>query len=222
MKNRFFGFTSALFALSLVPVFGLTPGCGGASASGVCQEICACQGCTTKDLNDCEDEEAAAAEKADEAGCGGEFDDYVVCLEDNLSCRDENAADKACNGILEQVNGCMKGTGIIFGDPCKAAANHLAECVGADVGGGDGGDCKGNQACTAACINAASCDALNELFNGQQGPNSQPVLDCLTSCSNNSSGSGGIEDEPPSPGTGGAGGVSSGSSGGVGGSSDGG
>lgn len=74
---------------------------------------------------------------------------------------------------------------ITFRDPCEAATEHLSECIDAVCSGDCGGGeviCEGSAACSAGCINDASCEEIRDVFSGTPTERSKAFLDCATQC----------------------------------------
>lgn len=72
-------------ALLLVPAVS----CGG-GANQLCTEICDCEGCSDKEVEDCNE---AADELEDDVGkaeCSAELNDFTACLLDNAKCEDDD------------------------------------------------------------------------------------------------------------------------------------
>lgn len=223
MKNNVFRVIPALGFLSAMLAGSASGGCGGVTVASVCQEICACRRCTSNDLADCEKDGKQAEDQAEGAGCGDQFDDFVVCVKGNIRCEEEEPSFGDCAAEAEVLAKCTKGVNPLL-DPCKVAADKITTCLNISSGSGGGGepppDCNGQTACVAACINAATCEELQDAFNGQPTPQSQPFIDCVTNCSNSgsssSSGPSGSSGSTGSSGSSGVGGASG--TGGAGGS----
>lgn len=64
---------------------GFAAGCGNA-VSSFCAKVCDCRGCSDSKLQECIDEEEAERKESDDAGCGSEFDDFLACAEEKLTC----------------------------------------------------------------------------------------------------------------------------------------
>ncbi|MFO0759757.1 MAG: hypothetical protein U0359_24935 [Byssovorax sp.] len=168
----------------------ISGGCGGVSVSSICDEICACESCTSNDRADCEKAGGEAEKQASDAGCGSEFDDFLSCVKDNVHCKSGHTTFDGCNTQLSALDACSKGTPNPLLNPCDIATNHLVDCLDVTPGSGGGPiDCSGQNACVSGCINAASCDEIKDAFGGSPTDKSKTFLDCVTACSNSSSSS---------------------------------
>jgi len=83
----------------------VTTGCGGTDCAELCEQASGCEGNDQLSGDDCEAQCAEAEDLADEADCGGDFDDYLDCIGD---------ADDVCS---------LEGSG------CEAEAFTYAFCV---------------------------------------------------------------------------------------------
>ncbi len=73
MKKHSFSFVAAIITLSLASVAATAAGCGGVSTSSFCEDMCACQRCTSDELDTCKEQGAKAADQLDAAGCSSQF-----------------------------------------------------------------------------------------------------------------------------------------------------
>src|SRR6187399_1481503 len=104
----------------VVLIIGLL-GCknAGLATASICDQACACEPCTNNDQEACEDAASDARRRARDLGCTSEFNAYLSCAEDHISCRDKNAVTKECSAEFTALSLC--GNGLVPGeDPCKA------------------------------------------------------------------------------------------------------
>lgn len=81
----------ALGTLSLTLSLVALAGCGGNPAEDLCNKACECAGgCPDGAIEQCTGPIEKARDAADKAGCGSEYDDYLSCAADELSCSDTN------------------------------------------------------------------------------------------------------------------------------------
>jgi hypothetical protein len=173
MKTTGFRFLAAIFTLALTSGVVAATGCGGASVSSLCEDICACQRCTTNDLKTCQDQGSAAADAADAAGCSSQFSDAVSCSSAHVSCKSGQAAADGCDAEFTALSKCSSTLSVFGGNACQLAANQvtaqLAACpkpptVTSTSSGGTQAECTdaaGRIAlCQAAAIGATSCNCL--------------------------------------------------------------
>lgn len=68
-------------------------------------------------------------------------------------------------------------------DPCQAASTHVRLCLGVSAAGEEpGAACVAQTRCTSTCINAASCDELQDAFGPTPGPRSHAFTACTSVC----------------------------------------
>jgi hypothetical protein len=181
--NFSIGWFGALLLLSSSAVLG-AGGCGGRSLAAACDPICTCQRCTDDSLKACQEKSEATQQKASDRGCESKIDAYVDCLGDgdNLVCVDQRATADACYPEINALYKCTDG-GLPFVDRCTASTNHLAECQGQTVMGGEPTECTRSSACLADCVNTADCDAINEVYgDGALTENGTALLTCTQAC----------------------------------------
>lgn len=169
MKKNSFSFAAAFVALALFGGGMTSVGCGGASVSSLCEEFCACQRCTSNDQNDCEVAGQSASDKAEAAGCSSQFDDVVSCATTRVSCDSKVAVVKGCEVEQAALEKCSSATTPAQKDDCQKASDQvtarLSTCaVTATITPTGTTSCSATQGpialCTAACLDAASCDFL--------------------------------------------------------------
>jgi len=169
MKKNSFSFAAAFVTLALFGGATTSVGCGGSSVPSLCADFCACERCTSNDLQKCEDEGEAASDAADAAGCSSEFDAVVDCAIEKVTCSGDNVLIKGCDseqaalakcpGLVtpQQKTDCQKA-----GDLVNAKLNTCGVAVTVTPTGTTScSDEQGTGAlCNAACFDAASCDFL--------------------------------------------------------------
>ncbi len=93
----------ALVVLALVglsPLFGLSACGGGASIEDICQRSCECLGNCETQQAECEANGKAYEKLSDELGCRDAWDDYVSCLDENLTCTNGDVNQNVCDAEL--------------------------------------------------------------------------------------------------------------------------
>ena len=94
----------------LALTFGLLGlfGCknAGLATASICDQACTCEPCTNNDLLACEDAASDARRRARDLGCTSEFNAYLSCAEDHISCRDKDAVTKECVSERVALNQC--------------------------------------------------------------------------------------------------------------------
>ncbi|MGK3991669.1 hypothetical protein [Sorangium sp. So ce1024] len=123
-----------------------------------CDVICDCSGCSEAVYLACVDEVEAAQQSAAEASCPGAVDELLVCLEDELECKDDRYTTGGCEDQEERLRAC----GIfLFGTVCEQANAHTAACgLGESFGRGPEA-CLEELACAARCMLDTTCEGLN-------------------------------------------------------------
>jgi hypothetical protein len=184
MNKNIFGFSFALLVLALAGSVTAASGCGD-SAAALCDDICACQRCTSNDLDTCRSQADAAEQKAASTGCSSQFDDLVTCTRKNISCKGNSAVADGCQAEDAALSKCAKGSILLGGgDECTHAADHLAGCLDAmgSTSGSTTASCTGAALCSAGCFNAADCAAIKDAFSGMPTDASKSLIDCATKC----------------------------------------
>jgi hypothetical protein len=194
MKKTSFRFLAAIITLSLSSLAATATGCGGASTSSFCEDVCACQRCTSNDLQACKDQGDKAVDEADAAGCSTQFDDFLTCASAHVSCKDDQPAFEGCEAEVMAMSKCSSGVDVLGRNPCELAADSVTDkitkCGGTvttSSGSGDQTVCSDEQGaqatCQAACIDAADCSLL--LGGADPQPTNEQVkafTDCITTC----------------------------------------
>lgn len=177
-----------LMLLTAVSLAGFA-GAGGCHRplTAMCNQECACIRCTDFDLEECEAKVEVAAEKAASLDCSGEFQKFVDCLDDKLSCDNGVARTDKCEAEEKVLTNCTK-MGNPFKTACEEAQEKTNECFGGSGGGGSDQKCEGVFLCQSKCVVNATCDEI------MQG--SQQFFDCFNQCGfeSGSSGVGGFDD----------------------------
>lgn len=194
MKMNSFSFMAMIVTLSLAGGVATATGCGGPSAAALCKDVCACERCTSNDLETCEAQGNKASDDADAAGCSSQFDDAVSCAGTHVSCNGEQADFKGCDAELAALSKCSSGIHVFGQNDCEAAAASVAvkfeSCGGTGGSSGSSGgavECTaaaGAQLlCTAACVDAAGCSLIiADPNNPPTAEEAKAFLDCITSC----------------------------------------
>ncbi len=76
--------------------------------SEYCDVKCACDSCTPTQKSMCTDDLLNLANVADQKNCGGKYDLYFKCLQDDTSCADGAYDDSACENEKTELNNCIK------------------------------------------------------------------------------------------------------------------
>ncbi len=167
------GLLSALF-LGVV-----SPSCKPA-AGGFCSELCECYECGGS-KGGCVDGIKESRERADGKGCSGEFDEYLSCSKDRITCGEEPSS-----GTCEEEANALVACGGPTMVPCEVSAFRMSlrseECGLGSQYYGSGGYCPPEYAvslaCLATCAEIASCEALAGTSSDPNDPYFACIIDC--------------------------------------------
>ncbi|WP_437955450.1 hypothetical protein WME76_28560 [Sorangium sp. So ce119] len=125
-----------------------------------CDAVCDCTGCSEARYLECLDEAETTRKAAAEASCAGALDELLVCLEEELECKDDVFFFDGCEDQEARLGEC----GIsVFRTACELANDRLTECGQGAPLGTDPASCIGQTECNARCIAETSCAGLNGL-----------------------------------------------------------
>jgi hypothetical protein len=96
---------ASLALLTLLASGAVVTGCGGASVSSLCDDVCACTTCTTAEHDSCVTQGEQLQATADKAGCSGQFDDVLSCSHANAKC--SGGSEKTCEPQLNAFDACI-------------------------------------------------------------------------------------------------------------------
>ena len=82
----------------------LTLAACGPSGGTFCDSVCDCADCGSRAYDDCLDNFDDEEFRADRRGCLDQWDDYVVCIEDDYSC---SRKDFGCDDELDDYRRCV-------------------------------------------------------------------------------------------------------------------
>src|SRR5690242_7249809 len=110
--------TAALFLGASAVALG-PAGCGPSSGS-LCNKVCDCTGCSEVEQDDCVDTLDDARKAASKKGCGDKYDDYLSCIDGELTCVEDHLDADGCELEAEEVGECMNGSLATLpgADPC--------------------------------------------------------------------------------------------------------
>jgi hypothetical protein len=151
MKPQFF------MAVTFIMALGACAGDVKTSATGpgaaYCDEVCACESCSSAEVGSCSDEIKSLSDQADSSGCGAPFSGYLGCLE-GLSCEGGLVDDSECNAQYASLSQCLNPAPM-----CSTAGDGVCdepEGTNTCAEGADPGDCGGPPPCLT--INDDVCD----------------------------------------------------------------
>lgn len=99
----------AAATLLLAALASSTSACGGSPAEDVCDAACDCNGCTDPQRQTCVDQLEQARDGADDAGCGGELDDYLECVATAEGLCEDPQLTSVCTSERSEVEACAAG-----------------------------------------------------------------------------------------------------------------
>lgn len=116
----------------MVVAAGMAPGCGGAvSASGYCEKVCECVGCSASQREECTDAIDDAREVAADEGCSGLFEAYFSCVDKETTCTNDQIDADGCESEAEALVECA-GPLAINKSACVSQCEESNACPGAD------------------------------------------------------------------------------------------
>lgn len=194
MKNGF-SFVAAIITLALAGGAATATGCGGVSTTALCENICACQGCTSNDLETCQNQGDSAADQADAVGCSNQFEDLVTCTSARVSCDQGRIVIDGCELERTALTTCSSTISVPGKNACEQAADvvtaRIIACGGtvtsSSSSGGTTVECTAElgaqTTCQATCIAAADCSLLvPDMDKPPTSEQSQSFVDCFTKC----------------------------------------
>jgi hypothetical protein len=175
-------FFSGAFALLLGTI---APGCASPVGS-YCNTLCDCTGCSQVEREDCVEELNGHRRNAADQGCSRQFDEAITCVNSGLTCTDGKLEPVECGTENEALSECTSGSVPILGPtPCELADEQiLARYEACGVAKGSAGEVEctvevgEEMLCVAACIQTASCGALD---GSDPGANIE-LAACLNPC----------------------------------------
>ena len=195
MKKNSFSFVAAIITCALAGGVATSTGCGGNATASLCEDICACQRCTSNDLRACQEAGDNALDQADSVGCSSQFDDVVACSSAHVSCDGSRAVFEGCDAETAALTKCSSTLGAFGKNPCERAADRVTlrikSCGGtvttSSSSSGSAVECSAaaevTVACQAACIDVADCSLIvPDSNNPPTAAQSQAFVDCLTVC----------------------------------------
>ncbi len=75
------------------------------SVDDICERLAECGAGTPDEVAECKSEGNELKDEAEAAGCGGEFDDYLSCV-DGIDVCDEEAVENSCQSELSAMAAC--------------------------------------------------------------------------------------------------------------------
>ncbi len=148
--------------------------CGTTSAS-LCDRVCECMGCSESERTSCVDDLDDAAKAAGDQGCEDTYDEYLGCIDDQLTCVGDRVEADGCDAEAQAFAECTNGAFPGFGDPCSVLSDRFAACDGGSTGQVGEAQCTQAQQVCAACFLSSGKDLCTELLD--------IANDCVDACS---------------------------------------
>jgi hypothetical protein len=98
-------FVVAVGLLALGAEMGV--GCGGGADGGICGARCDCEGCSTRDYDDCLDRADIDARVSDQRGCYRFYDDLLACENQTYICKNGNDFQTNCGSERSRWESCV-------------------------------------------------------------------------------------------------------------------
>jgi hypothetical protein len=157
--------------------FSFIAGCQ-SHADNVCEGVTDCErGGDSEWLAACQDEAKQLSKESSSLGCGGQFDSYYACADDNFQCNGATASFPGCDDQRAALETCL--TLAQGSTACSELTARTATCTAVDAGAAGAPD----PTCTLARDCAARCylDTVSNVC----APNAaelSAVGDCTQSC----------------------------------------
>jgi hypothetical protein len=153
-----------------------------------CDKMCDCTGCSQARFQECLDGANTARTKASELGCSDQFNAYLLCVEQEVECRDDKFDYDGC----EEEEKTLRECGVtVFRNLCEVANQHQqTECMAAAINF-DAENCVDASACQAQCVIDVSCAGLTGRDPNENQRFGQCIQQCVSASSTASVGVGG-------------------------------
>lgn len=139
--------TTSLFAILLVA----SAACN-TNADDVCENVGACsQGGGSDWVKSCQDEAKSLRTAAGASGCGGLYDSYYKCANDNFDCVGATATFPGCDGDRAALDACLQAAAAT--NACGELARKTKPCatVDASTAPATAPACTASHECAARC-----------------------------------------------------------------------
>lgn len=98
MRHAFF---LSVLLFCIAPSLGCTP-----QPSDVCDPKCECEGCSSREYDECVDDYLDDERRAADRRCLPEFDEYQACQEETWTCRGDDF-DTDCGRERSRLSDCL-------------------------------------------------------------------------------------------------------------------
>lgn len=100
------------FVWMLAAIVAGASGCGGTSdeqrIAALCEEMCDCNGgCSDGERTDCTNGGESLRDEASAAGCSDTWNEYILCLDENMTCGPTGPDPGPCLSIAEELDTCQ-------------------------------------------------------------------------------------------------------------------
>lgn len=100
--------SSLLRAFTLIGLFTIAlPACR-TDAEAVCDDKCACEGCSNAQVDDCYYDAQNKEREADAKGCLDYYDELKACEYDTAFCKSNAEFETSCKAEKERYDNCKK------------------------------------------------------------------------------------------------------------------
>ena len=154
----------------------------GPSIDALCDEMCECRGgCSESEKTDCVNGGEDLKKEADGAGCGDTWDEYLVCLDENMTCGANGPEPGSCISILEELETCTEPQLNPCQDLQQTIDGFYNEC---GVGTIDTPqdtcepDTQSGLECRLGCLSGSSCPAIAE----EDAALAAELQGCISAC----------------------------------------
>jgi hypothetical protein len=174
---------AARAVLLLVAMAGVTfAACGGSTSAvqTLCDTICGCISCASKQAARCEEDIAPLEDYAEQIGCRAELERVLRCEVDHIACAGADMITVDLEPCTSQGVALLDCAEKSADRPCAAVVAATAKSYACAVGGGTGevsffanshapSECSGissDQACGSRCVTDLTCDEFARLLDG--------------------------------------------------------
>lgn len=183
MKSKKLG-AGVGFVWMLGALFAWASGCGPTDEeriAALCDEMCDCRGgCSDSARTDCQNGGESLRDDSEDAGCRDTWEEYIVCLEGDMTCVEGQPNPGSCVTVLQDLVLCQSAAKSPCEDPSAAITGFYEEC-GVDPPALPSDCTEASQAeleCKVSCQNEPSCEVLT----GEDAAGKAAYDDCFAAC----------------------------------------
>lgn len=153
----------------------------GPTIAAICDAMCECkEGCSESEHADCVAGGEDLRDDAKAAGCGEIWEEYILCLEDGMTCGPSGPEPGSCISSLNELTACEDAAEGPCEDLLTAIYGYHEECGAAppDLPAECSEDSEKELKCKASCQTESDCAALS----GEDAEGKAAFDACYASC----------------------------------------